>query len=53
MKGFVLTSGGGYELHVVGAHVEAKRCAAEETQLVALGLADRISRDEIEAWWTA
>lgn len=52
MKGFVLTSGGAYELHVVGAHVEAKRCQAEETRLVALGLADRIRREEIETWWT-
>jgi G3E family GTPase len=51
MKGFVLTSGGAYRLHVVGQHVEAKRCEAEETQLVALGPADRVSREEIEAWW--
>ena len=53
MKGFVLTSGGAYELHVVGRHVEAKRCQAEETVLVDLGPANRISRDEIEAWWAA
>ncbi|MBY6066553.1 GTP-binding protein [Leisingera aquaemixtae] len=53
MKGFVLTTGGAYELHVVGRHVEAKRCAAEETLLVGLGPADRISREEIEAWWAA
>ena len=53
MKGFVLTTGGAYELHVVGRHVEAKRCKAEETVLVGLGPADRISRDEIEAWWAA
>ncbi|MFW8593584.1 CobW family GTP-binding protein [Cribrihabitans neustonicus] len=53
MKGFVLTSGGAYELHVVGRHVEAKRCEAEETVLVGLGLAARISRNEIEAWWAS
>ncbi|WP_291727878.1 GTP-binding protein [Leisingera sp. F5] len=53
MKGFVLTTGGAYELHVVGRHVEAKRCEAEETVLVGLGPANRISRDEIEAWWAA
>ncbi|NVK15197.1 MAG: GTP-binding protein [Rhodobacteraceae bacterium] len=53
MKGFVLTTGGAYELHVVGRHVEAKRCEAEETILVGLGPADRISREEIEAWWAA
>lgn len=53
MKGFVLTSGGAYELHVVGRHVEAKRCDADETVLVGLGPADRVSRSEIEAWWAA
>ena len=53
MKGFVLTNGGAYELHVVGRHVEAKRCEAEETLLIGLGPADRISREEIEAWWAA
>ncbi|UWQ62781.1 GTP-binding protein [Leisingera caerulea] len=53
MKGFVLTTGGAYELHVVGRHVEAKRCEAEETVLVGLGPSDRISREEIEAWWAA
>jgi hypothetical protein len=53
MKGFVLTTGGAYELHVVGRHVEAKRCEAEETLLVGLGPADRISCEEIEAWWAA
>lgn len=51
MKGFVLTSGGAYALHIVGQNVEAKRCEAEATQLVALGPADQISREEIEAWW--
>lgn len=51
MKGFVLTSGGAYALHIVGQHVEAKRCDATETQLVALGPSDQISRDEIDNWW--
>ncbi|APG48521.1 CobW family GTP-binding protein [Phaeobacter porticola] len=53
MKGFVLTNGGGYELHVVGRQVSAKRCDAQETVLVALGPAKRISREDIEAWWQA
>ncbi|KIC10475.1 cobalamin biosynthesis protein CobW [Leisingera sp. ANG-M1] len=53
MKGFVLTTGGAYELHVVGRHVEAKRCEATETLLVGLGPADRVSPGEIEAWWAA
>ncbi|MEE2816401.1 MAG: CobW family GTP-binding protein [Pseudomonadota bacterium] len=53
MKGFVLTNGGAYELHVVGRQVSAKRCDAKETALVALGPADRVTRDEIEAWWAS
>lgn len=53
MKGFVLTDDGAYELHVVGHHVSARRTKADSTQLVALGPADRVTRDEIEAWWSA
>ena len=52
MKGFVLTSGGAYELHIVGRHVEARRCVADETLLVALGPEQRVSHAEIEAWWS-
>ena len=52
MKGFVLTSGGAYELHIVGRHVEARRCDADETLLVALGPEQRVSHAEIEAWWS-
>lgn len=51
MKGFVLTTGGAYALHIVGQNVEAKRCDATQTQLVALGPKDQISRDQIEDWW--
>lgn len=51
MKGYVLTSGGAYQLHIVGRHVEARHCDAEETVLVGLGLADRISPQQIDAWW--
>jgi len=53
LKGFVLTDDGGYEVQVVGAHVEARRAATNRTRLVALGPADRISRAQIEAWWSA
>lgn len=53
LKGFVQTSGGGYELHVVGQNVEARRAETDRTTLVGLGLSDRITRDEIEAWWVA
>lgn len=51
MKGYVLTSGGAYQLHIVGRHVEARHCEADETMLVGLGLADRISAQQIDAWW--
>lgn len=53
LKGFVRTDDGGYELHIVGRHVQARRCDAERTTLVALGPADRFSRHEIDAWWDA
>ncbi|WP_176695456.1 GTP-binding protein [Phaeobacter sp. B1627] len=52
MKGFVLTSGGAYELHIVGRHVEARRCDASETILVGLGPEKRVTRTEIENWWS-
>ncbi|MDE4173902.1 CobW family GTP-binding protein [Phaeobacter sp. PT47_59] len=51
MKGYVLTTGGAYRLHIVGRHIEARHCDAEETVLVALGPARRISADQIETWW--
>lgn len=51
LKGFVQTDDGGYEVHVVGQYVKANRARTDRTTLVALGLADRISRDEIETWW--
>jgi hypothetical protein len=50
LKGTVLTEDGAYELHIVGQHVGARRVRAERTTLVGLGLADRVSRDEIERW---
>ncbi|MEY8829124.1 GTP-binding protein [Sedimentitalea sp. XS_ASV28] len=51
LKGFVLTDDGGYEVHVVGQYVKANRARTDRTRLVALGPADRISPDDIEAWW--
>ncbi len=53
LKGFILTNDGGYEVHVVGQYVKASRARTERTTLVALGPADRISRDDIETWWRA
>ena len=51
LKGFVLTDDGGSEVHVVGQHVAAKRTRTDKTALVALGLAGRVSQNEIERWW--
>ncbi len=51
LKGFVRTNDGGYEVHVVGRYVQARRVQTDRTQLVALGPADRITRQQIEDWW--
>lgn len=51
LKGFIKTNDGGYRVHVVGRYVEAKRAEVSRTQLVALGPANRISRDDIDRWW--
>lgn len=53
LKGFVMTDTGAYEVHIVGRYVQAHRSTANRTTLVALGPADRISREEIEHWWAA
>ena len=47
----MLTDDGGYEVQVVGAHVDARRAATDRTRLVALGPADRITPEQIAAWW--
>ena len=51
LKGHILTDDGGYEVHVVGRYVSARRCQADMTRLVGLGPADSISATGIEAWW--
>lgn len=51
LKGTILTDDGAYEIHVVGQHVSAKRSHATDTTLVAIGLADALSVDDIEGWW--
>jgi G3E family GTPase len=52
LKGFVQTNAGAYEVHVVGRYVQAKPTQADRTTLVGIGPSDRISRDQIDAWWT-
>ena len=53
LKGFVLTDAGACEIQAVGRQLRISRSAAERTALVGLGLAGRITTEEIEAWWTA
>ncbi|MCE8006960.1 CobW family GTP-binding protein [Aestuariivita sp.] len=52
-KGLILTDDGGYEVHIVGRYVSARRVRTDSTRLVALGPASRITPDQIEAWWQA
>ena len=52
LKGIVVTDDGPYEVHVVGQYVSARRTrTGDETRLVGLGPAARITRDEIAQWW--
>jgi hypothetical protein len=51
MKGFVVTNGGAYEIHIVGNSVEARRADADRTSLVALAPKGRITPQDIESWW--
>ncbi|MDK3020674.1 GTP-binding protein [Pseudodonghicola sp. IC7] len=53
LKGFVLTDAGPMELQLVGRHRELRPATAEATALVGLGLKDRVSPEEIEAWFAA
>lgn len=52
LKGLIRTNDGGYQVHAVGQHVQARRTPTDRTTLVALGPADRISPDDIERWWS-
>lgn len=51
LKGRILTDDGGYEIHVVGGYVSARRASVARTELVALGPKSQVSIAEIEAWW--
>lgn len=52
LKGFVLTDDGGYEVHIVGRYVSARRAKTDRTALVGLGPADMITSNAIETWWS-
>lgn len=52
VKGKVLApDGAAYEVHMVGRTVDIKPAAAGRTSLVAIGLAGRVTRQEIADWW--
>ncbi len=53
LKGMIATKDrGSLLLQVVGRNVDIRRLPqAQQTQLVAIGLSNRISRAEIEDWW--
>lgn len=51
LKGRILTDDGGYEVHIVGNYVSARRAPTDETRLVALGPKEYLSREDIAAWW--
>lgn len=54
LKGFVQTDRGNYSLQIVGRSIEfndLRDNADVGVELVALGLADRISRSTIDDWW--
>jgi G3E family GTPase len=52
LKGHILTDDGGYEVHIVGSYVSARRAETDRTRLVALGPANRITREDITLWWS-
>ncbi|NDW43922.1 GTP-binding protein [Ruegeria sp. PrR005] len=53
LKGFIPGPDGMTEVHVVGAHADLRPSQTGTAGLVALGLAGRITPEEIEAWWNS
>ena len=53
LKGMILTDDGGYEVHIVGGYVSARRAHTDQTRLVALGPKAQISQDDVQVWWTS
>lgn len=51
VKGFVDGPEGMLEVHVVGKHVDIRSSNATTPALVALGLSDRLTVDQIDSWW--
>lgn len=53
LKGQVLTDDGGYDVHVVGQYVQARRAPATATRLIGIGLASRLTSAEMDSWWAS
>ena len=52
LKGFVQTTSGSFEVHIVGKNMDMKRLdTSHKTTIVGLGLAALISLQEIQEWW--
>ncbi len=51
LKGIVPGPDGPTEMHVVGHHVELRPASSDTPALVGLGLAERITPEEIARWW--
>ncbi|WP_353618767.1 CobW family GTP-binding protein [Tropicibacter sp. R16_0] len=51
VKGFVAGPDGMHEVHVVGKHVDIRASTATTPALVALGLSDRLTVQQIDNWW--
>ncbi|GAB5437000.1 CobW family GTP-binding protein [Falsiruegeria mediterranea] len=52
VKGFVAGPDGMHEVHVVGKHVDVRASTATTPALVALGLSDRLTVQQIDNWWS-
>ncbi len=51
LKGFVPGPDGLFEVHVVGRHTDIRKASEQSAGLVGLGLAGRITSEELGNWW--
>lgn len=50
-EGMFVTDYGGYEVHVVGSYVSARRRGTDRTRLVGLGLSAQLDPSDMDIWW--
>lgn len=53
LKGFIPSSDGTLEVHVVGNHVDIRGSDQTSCGLVGLGLSKRLTPQQIESWWAS